>query len=203
MPENDVHPNPPRIDLSKPAPAPSIRLTSPTAPVAPKISVAPAAAAPQISPVAPVAPKAATGPVSLGADDDIYKRRTALLDTSKIPMAGGAPTQSIPRTVKISGRPTIRVGSQSGSTFSPGQSESPASAGGGAKPAIRLKRPNGSLSVSSSSSSSESMPDNFVLSTPQDDEPGAAWAIVALLGLLAAGALIYFQIISMQLVAHS
>lgn len=210
MPENDSSA---RIDLSKatPAGAPAapvtanIRLTPPSAAQAPRISISPAPAAPHVSPVAPVTPKAATGSISIreGGEDDIYKRRTALLDTRNIPMAGTEPAHAAsPRTVRVSGRPTIRIGSnQTGDTFTPGRAES----SGGAKPAIRLKRPGGAVTVSAGSSSSSSSstyspsPEDFVIKPPEDDEPGAAWAVVALLGLLASGALIYFQVISIAL----
>ncbi len=209
MPENDSSA---RIDLSKatPAGAPpapvtaNIRLTPPSAAQAPRISISPAPAAPHVSPVAPVTPKAATGSISIreGGEDDIYKRRTALLDTRNIPMAGAEPAHTAsPRTVRVSGRPTIRIGgNQTGDTFTPGRAES----SGGAKPAIRLKRPGGAVTVSAGSSSSSSStyspsPEDFVIKPPEDDEPGAAWAVVALLGLLASGALIYFQVISIAL----
>jgi hypothetical protein len=209
MPENDSSA---RIDLSKatPAGAPpapvtaNIRLTPPSAAQAPRISISPAPAAPHVSPVAPVTPKAATGSISIreGGEDDIYKRRTALLDTRNIPMAGAEPAHvASPRTVRVSGRPTIRIGgNQTGDTFTPGRAES----SGGAKPAIRLKRPGGAVTVSAGSSSSSSStyspsPEDFVIKPPEDDEPGAAWAVVALLGLLASGALIYFQVISIAL----
>ena len=212
MPENDSSP---RIDLSKatPAGAPAapvtanIRLTPPSAAQAPRISISPAPAAPHVAPVAPVTPKADTGSISIreGGEDDIYKRRTALLDTRNIPMAGAEPAKAAsPRTVRVSGRPTIRIGgNQTGDTFTPGRAEA---SSGGAKPAIRLKRPGGAVTVSASASPSSSgsstyspSPEDFVIKPPEDDEPGAAWAVVALLGLLASGALIYFQVISIAL----
>jgi len=69
--------------------------------------------------------KAQTSRVGLGAmpavDEDAYKRRTALLDTSKIPLST-APTAQ-PRTIRIGSRPTVRVTTSGApATFSPGRS---------------------------------------------------------------------------------
>ena len=214
MPDNEVKPldlskmksASARIDLSAAAPAsaPGIRLTRSTEGAAPRI---------EISPVPGVAPSA-PGIQPATVDDDIYKRRTALLDTSKIPMATGAApapaaapaAASIPRTVRIGARPTIRLGgAQAPSTFTPGREEDGAAAAPAAKPAIRLKRPGG-VTVSAASSSPAlgggAAGDGFVLNQSDDDEPGTAWAVVALLGLLATGALIYFQVMTMNGAAY-
>ena len=196
-----------RIDLSAAAPAPGIRLSTPPAGVSSRI---------EISPVPGVAPSAGLQPAAV--DEDIYKRRTALLDTSKIPMATGAapaapaaaaPSAAIPRTVRIGARPTIRIGgAQAPSTFTPGREEEggAAAAPAAAKPAIRLKRPGG-VTVSAAASSTPALGggaagDGFVLNQQDDDEPGTVWAVVALLGLLVTGALIYFQIMTMQGAAY-
>ena len=216
MPDNEVKPldlskmksTSARIDLSAAAPQPGIRLaTPPAAGISSRI---------EISPVPGVAPKAAPGIQPAEVPEDIYKRRTALLDTSKIPMATGAapaapaepPSAAIPRTVRIGARPTIRIGgAQAPSTFTPGREGEGAAAAPAAKPAIRLKRPGG-VTVSASTSASPAAlgggaaGDGFVLNPSEDDEPGTVWAVLALLGLLVTGALIYFQVITMNGAAY-
>ena len=111
----------------------------------------------------PGAAKAQTSRVGLGAmpsaDDDAYKRRTALLDTSKIPL-GTAPAVQ-PRTIRIGARPTVRVAaSGAAATFSPGRAEEEAPAEAAAtsgRPTIKLKRPGGAaISVSAAASSAGS-----------------------------------------------
>jgi hypothetical protein len=151
-------------------------------------------------------------PAAPADSEDIYKRRTSLLDTSKIPLsATQAPAAASggaqPRTIRVA-RPTIRVGSSaSGATFSPGRSEpapDAAAEAAPAKPSIRLKRPSGaSVSVTPSSSSPSSIaPSEFVIQKTDDDTPGAIWAVCALLGFLAAAALVAYQILTLKGAAY-
>lgn len=198
-----------RIDLSKATPpsgAPAIRIgVNPNRTTGRiDLSAIPGAQAP----LRPVEPSPA------GDSEDIYKRRTALLDTSKIPLAatpaspapaaGGAP-----RTIRVA-RPTIRVGGSSsgGSTFSPGRPAEPAPAAAPAeapaKPTIKLKRPGGvsvSVSPTASASAAPSLSvgsSDFSIQKADDDEVGGIWAVCALLGFLVAGALVAFQVVTMN-----
>ena len=156
------------------------------------------------------APIRAASAAPAAADEDIYKRRTSLLDTSKIPLAAtpapapaAASSAAQPRTIRIA-RPTIRVGSSSsGSTFSPGRpaESAPAAEEPAEKPTIRLKRPSGpsiAVSPSSSSSSSSISPSDFVIQKAGEDEPGAVWAICALLSFLVAAGVIVAQILTFK-----
>lgn len=158
--------------------------------------------------------RAAGAPAPAAADDDIYKRRTSLLDTSKIPLsATAAPAPAAasaaaqPRTIRVA-RPTIRVGSSpSGSTFSPGRpaESAPAAQEPAEKPTIRLKRPSGassSIAVSPSSSSSAISPSDFVIQKTGDDEPGAVWAVCALLSFLVAAGVVVAQILTLKGAAY-
>jgi len=198
-----------RIDLRKatapvagtPSAAPGIRIGVNPARTTGRIdlSAIPGAQGP-LRPAEPVA-----------AADDIYKRRTALLDTSKIPLATSpapAPAASAaqPRTIRIGSRPTIRIGSSAGSsTFTPGRSEpepAPAEAEApapAAKPTIRLKRPSGaSVSVTPSSSAASLTPSDFVISKTGDDEVGGVWTVCAILSFLVAAGVIALQVLTLK-----
>ena len=152
----------------------------------------------------PGAAKAQTSRVGLGAmppaDEDAYKRRTALLDTSKIPL-GTAPAAQ-PRTIRIGARPTVRVAaSGAAATFSPGRAEEEAPAEAAAtsgRPTIKLKRPGGAaISVSASASSASASPEP--LFTIQEEEgPGAAWAAVSLLSMLVLIGLVVVQVMTLN-----
>ncbi len=92
----------------------------------------------------PGAAKAQTSRMGLGAmpppDNDIYKRRTTLLDTSKIPLSSSPAAQ--PRTIRIGNRPTVRVTAGGAPTtfHQPADEEEAAEAPAGRR-AIKLKRP--------------------------------------------------------------
>ena len=154
----------------------------------------------------PGAGKAATSRVGLGAmppvDDDVYKRRTALLDTSKIPLSTATGGQ--PRTIRIGNRPTVRVGASAPTTFSPGRAEdeAPAEASGG-RPTIKLKRPGGgaSITVSGGTSSSISAPEP-IFTIQEEEGPGAAWAALSLVSMLVIIGLIVVQVMTMNGAAY-
>lgn len=194
-----------RIDLSKATPpgtAPAIRIgVNPNRATGRiDLSAIPGAQAP----LRPVEPAPA------GDSEDIYKRRTALLDTSKIPLsatpAPAAPSGA-PRTIRVA-RPAIRVGgsSSSASTFSPGRPEPAAApAEAPAKPTIKLKRPGGvSVSVTPSAAAAPTLSvgsSDFSIQK-SDDEVGGIWAVCALLGFLVAGAVVAYQVITMNGAAY-
>jgi hypothetical protein len=162
----------------------------------------------------PGAAKAQTSRMGLGAmppDDDIYKRRTTLLDTSKIPL-GAVPAQpaaSQPRTIRIGGRPTVRVGGAAAPvTFSPGrqaeaETAAPAPAGGG-RPTIKLKRPGGAgggVAVNVGGGDGGLSPEP--LFTIQADEgPGAVWAVLSLVSMLVAVGLVVVQVLTLNAAAY-
>ncbi|MBR6021004.1 MAG: hypothetical protein IK066_01140 [Kiritimatiellae bacterium] len=196
-----------RIDLSKatpPAPGtpPSIRIGVNPSRTTGRIdlSAIPGAQAP----LRPVEPAPAE-------TEDVFKRRTALLDTSKIPLsATPAPAPAAasggPRTIRVA-RPTIRVGgsSSSASTFSPGRPESdaPAAAAAPAKPTIKLKRPGGATVSVSPSAATVTAPTLAVGSSDfaianSEDEVGGVWTVFAILGFLVAAGVIAFQVMTMN-----
>ena len=108
--ENELKP----LDLSKVKASTSrIDLSKATIPASPatsgiRIGTNPKKATSRIDIAAiPGAVKAQTSRVGLGAmppmDEDVYKRRTTLLDTGKIPLATAPAAQ--PRTIRIGTRP--------------------------------------------------------------------------------------------------
>jgi hypothetical protein len=174
----------------------------------------------------PAIAKAQTSRVGLGvaeqpavADDDIYKRRTALLDTSKIPLkttASAAGGGASPRTIRIGNRPTVRLTPSSGpATFSPGR---PAEAVPAAEPAvaprpagtIKLKRPGGGASPITLSSSPSSgtlstsgfEPDPTFTIGSVEEETGAVWSVFSLLSLLVLIGLVVVQIMTNNAMAY-
>jgi hypothetical protein len=174
----------------------------------------------------PTIAKAQTSRLGLGAtvqpaapaDDDIYKRRTALLDTSKIPLKTSAPSgvgAANPRTIRIGNRPTVRLtpSSPGPATFSPGRPAAPAAPvappteptlsprpGG----TIKLKRPGGGASGSpitlTSSPTASTLtsfgPEPSFVSQPVEEETGAVWSVFAILSLLAVIGLIVVQVMT-------
>lgn len=151
-----------------------------------------------------VHPKAQTTRVGLGAmpaNNDIYNQRTALLDTSNIPLSSpSASPAGAPRTIRIGSRPTIRLGGapSAPATFSPGRAEAPAAeeAAPAGRPTIKLKRPGGAVSISSPSAApAGGAPLPFVI-TDQEDEVGGVWTIFSLLSLLVAIGLLVVQILT-------
>ena len=158
----------------------------------------------------PGASKAQTSRVGLGAmppmDEDIYKRRTALLDTSKIPLASTAAPAAQPRTIRIGNRPTVRVSaSGAATTFSPGRAEeeAPAEAPAG-RPTIKLKRPGGgaSITVPSGGGSSSSLAPEPIFSIQEDEGPGAVWAVLSLLSLLVIIGVVVVQVMTLNAAAY-
>ena len=149
----------------------------------------------------PGAGKAQTSHIGLGAmppaDEDAYKRRTALLDTSKIPLSTAAAAQ--PRTIRIGNRPTVRVGS-SPSTFSPGRPpEEEAAEAPAGRPTIKLKRPGGGASITVSGATSAAPVSAEPIFTIQEDEgPGAAWAAISIVSMLVLIGLIVIQVMTMN-----
>ena len=166
----------------------------------------------------PAIAKAQTSRIGLGAavqpaaaDEDIYKRRTALLDTSKIPLKTSAPAAGgSPRTIRIGNRPTVRLTPSSApATFSPGR---PAEAAPAADPVvaprpggtIKLKRPGGGgspITISSSPSSgtlstSGFEPEPSFTVGPAEEETGAVWSVFSLLSLLVLIGLVVVQIMT-------
>lgn len=154
----------------------------------------------------PGAAKAQTSRVGLGAmpsvDDDVYKRRTALLDTSKIPL-GTTPTAQ-PRTIRIGNRPTVRVTNAGApATFSPGRSEEPAmepEAAPAGRPTIKLKRPGGgaSITVSGSVSPASSVSPEPIFTIQEDEGPGAVWASISIVSMLVLIGVIVIQVMTMN-----
>ena len=192
-----------RIDLSK--------ATIPASPAAGGIRIGtnPKKATSRIDISAiPGAAKAQTSRVGLGAmppmDEDAYKRRTALLDTSKIPL-GTAPAAQ-PRTIRVGNRPTVRVASTGApSTFSPGRSEEEGAAEAPAgRPTIKLKRPGGGASITiSGATSTPSVSAPEPIFTIQEDEgPGAAWSAISIVSMLVLIGLIAVQVMTMKGAAY-
>ena len=157
----------------------------------------------------PGASKAQTSRVGLGAmpavDDDIYKRRTALLDTSKIPLSSAAAPSAQPRTIRIGNRPTVRVGGASSpSTFTPGRADeegAPAEATAG-RPTIKLKRPGGASITVSGGSSSPSLSSEPIFTIQEEEGPGAAWAVLSLLSTLVIIGLVVVQVMTLNAAAY-
>ena len=140
----------------------------------------------------PGAGKSQTSRVGLGAmppvDEDAYKRRTTLLDTSKIPLSTAAAPQ--PRTIRIGNRPTVRVtASGAPATFLAGTCRrgaeplaEPAPAG---RPTIKLKRPGGGASITISGGTSPAPVSTEPIFTIQEEEgPGAVWAAISIVSML-------------------
>lgn len=155
----------------------------------------------------PGAAKAQTSAVGIGAmpavDEDAYKRRTALLDTSKIPL-GTAPAAQ-PRTIRIGSRPTVRVtASGAPATFSPGRAEEEpaAEAATAGRPTIKLKRPGGA-SISVSGAATSSAVSTEPLFTIQEEEgPGAAWAAISIVSMLVLIGLVVVQVMTLNGAAY-
>ena len=158
----------------------------------------------------PGAAKAQTSRVGLGAmppaDDDIYKRRTTLLDTSRIPLGStSAPGAAQPRTIRIGGRPTVRVGGTAPATFSPGRAEAEAATEApSGRPTIKLKRPGGgaSITVSGSSSSSPALSSEPIFTIQEEEGPGAVWAVLSLLSMLVVIGLVVVQVMTLNAAAY-
>ncbi|HPT16733.1 MAG TPA: hypothetical protein PK388_05580 [Kiritimatiellia bacterium] len=151
----------------------------------------------------PGAGKSQTSRVGLGAmppaDEDAYKRRTALLDTSKIPLSTAPAAQ--PRTIRIGNRPTVRVGAAAPSTFSPGQAEEAAPEGSHGRPTIKLKRPGGATVSVSSSTPSLSTPEP-VFTIQEEEGPGAAWSAISIVSMLVIIGLIVVQVMTINGAAY-
>ena len=160
----------------------------------------------------PGAAKAQTGRVGIGAmppaDDDIYKRRTTLLDTSKIPLASAphaAPASASgggqPRTLRLGGRPPARVGGSAPATFSPGRAgdeETGGEAAPSGRPTIKLKRPGGAaVSVSAAGGTATFGPEP-VFTIQEEEGPGALWAVLSLLSMFVAIGLVVVQVLTIQ-----
>jgi hypothetical protein len=154
----------------------------------------------------PGASKAQTSRVGLGAmppmDEDIYKRRTTLLDTSKIPLAGAAPAAQ-PRTIRIGNRPTVRVTTSGApATFSPGRAEEEASTEAPAgRPTIKLKRPGGA-SITVPGGGGSSLAPEPIFTIQEDEGPGAVWAVLSLLSLLVIIGVVVVQVMTLNAAAY-
>jgi len=158
----------------------------------------------------PAAAKAQTSRVGLGAmpvpDEDAYKRRTALLDTSKIPLSTAPAAQ--PRTIRIGSRPTVRVTTSGApATFSPGRSEEAAASAEAApagRPTIRLKRPGGGASVSISGETTEAptLSSEPIFTIQEVEGPGAVWSALSIVSMLVIVGLITIQVMTMNAAAY-
>lgn len=157
----------------------------------------------------PGAAKAQTSRVGLGAmpplDEDAYKRRTTLLDTSKIPLSTAPAVQ--PRTIRIGNRPTVRV-TASGApvSFSPGrgaeESEAATEAPAG-RPTIKLKRPGGGTSITISGGTAPApLAQEPVFTIQEEEGPGASWAAVSIISMLVLIGLIVVQVMTMNTAAY-
>lgn len=154
--------------------------------------------------------KAQTSRVGLGAmppmDEDAYKRRTALLDTSKIPLSTAPAAQ--PRTIRIGNRPTVRVtASGAPATFSPGRAEEPAAeaeAASAGRPTIKLKRPGGgsSITISGGTAAAPAASLEPVFTIQEEEGPGAAWTAVSIVSMLVLIGLIVMQVMTMKGAAY-
>ncbi len=149
--------------------------------------------------------KAQTSRVGLGAmptmDDDVYKRRTTLLDTSKIPMSSAPAAQ--PRTIRIGGRPTVRVGGGgSTATFSPGRSNDAPTEAPSGRPTIKLKRPGGGASITVPGAGGSSLAPEPIFSIQEDEGPGAAWSAISLVSMLVLIGLVVVQVITLNAAAY-
>ena len=152
----------------------------------------------------PGAGKAQTSHIGLGAmppaDEDAYKRRTALLNTSKLPLSTAAAAQ--PRTIRIGNRPTVRVGG-SPSTFSPGRPEEEAAEAPAGRPTIKLKRPGGGASITISGTTSPAVSSAEPMFTIQEEEgPGAAWSAISIVSMLVIIGLIVVQVMTLNGAAY-
>ena len=152
----------------------------------------------------PGAAKAQTSRVGIGAmppmDEDIYKRRTALLDTSKIPL--GATAAGQPRTIRIGNRPTVRVAATTGAAVAPAP-EAAAEAAPTGRPTIKLKRPGGGASITVSGTTIAAPVATEPVFTIQAEEgPGAAWAAISIVSLLVIIGLIVVQVMTINGAAY-
>lgn len=197
---NTVKASTSRIDLSK-ATIPR----SPSAGGAIRIGTNPKKATSRIdiSAIPGATAKAATSPIGLGGsmggeNDDVFKRRTVLMDTANLPLSAAPSAQ--PRTVKIGGRPTVRVGggASASTTFSPGRSSEDGDATPG-KPTIKLKRPGGGVTVSSASTTFTAPSPIMII---DDDTPGAVWSVISIISMLVLAGLIYLQVMTFQGMAY-
>ena len=206
--ENELKP----LDISKVKSATSrIDLSKATIPASPgtsgiRLGTNPKKATSRIDISAiPGAAKAQTSRVGLGAmpppDDDIYKRRTTLLDTSRIPLSA-APTVQ-PRTIRIGTRPTVRV-TASGAPLDAAADMSEAAPTG--RPTIKLKRPGGaSVTITGGAAASTAATAGGAepLFTIQgEEEPGAVWAIVSLVSMLVVVGLVVVQVMALNGMAY-
>lgn len=155
----------------------------------------------------PGAAKAQTSRVGLGAmppaDDDAYKRRTTLLDTSKIPLSTTPAAQ--PRTIRIGARPTVRVTAGGApATFSPGRAEEDASgeAPTSGRPTIKLKRPGGASITVSGSTASSAISAEPIFTIQEEEGPGAAWTAMSILSMLVLIGLVVVQVMTMNGAAY-
>ena len=157
----------------------------------------------------PGAAKAQTSRVGLGAmppmDEETYKRRTALLDTSKIPLSTAPAAQ--PRTIRIGNRPTVRVTSSGApATFSPGRGVDEAEAATEApagRPTIKLKRPGGGSSITVSGGVAPAAVSQEPIFTIQQEEgPGALWAAISIVSMLVLIGLVVVQVMTMNAAAY-
>lgn len=206
-----------RIDLNKASPAspaPGIRVGMNAKTTTTRIDIS----------AIPTIAKAQTSRIGLGAtvqpaavDEDIYKRRTALLDTSKIPLKTTPPTAAAggaPRTIRIGNRPTVRLtpSSSAPATFSPGR---PADAAPVTEPTmaprtagtIKLKRPGGGaggspITITSGPTLSTIPPEPSFVSGPVEEETGAVWSVFALLSLLVLIGVIVVQVMTNNAAAY-
>ena len=206
-----------RIDLNKAAtvtPAAGIRLGLNAKTTTTRIDIS----------TIPTIAKAQTSRIGLGAtvqpaavDEDIYKRRTALLDTSKIPLkTTPAASAGNPRTIRIGNRPTVRLtpSSPAPATFSPGRPA--AESAPATEPTmatrtagtIKLKRPGGGASggspitISSGPTLSTIPPEPSFVSGPVEEETGAVWSVFALLSLLVLIGVIVVQVMTNNAAAY-
>ena len=154
----------------------------------------------------PGAAKAQTSRMGLGAmpppDNDIYKRRTTLLDTSKIPLSSSPAAQ--PRTIRIGNRPTVRVTAGGApTTFSPGRpSEEGATEAPSGRPTIKLKRPGGATVTVSGTSGGSSLSPEPIFTIQEEEGPGGVWAVLSLVSLLVLIGLVAVQVMTMDGAAY-
>lgn len=188
-----------RIDLSK--------ATVPASPVTSGIRIGanPKKATSRIDINAiPGAAKAQTSRVGLGPmppmDEDIYKRRTALLDTSKIPLS--AATGGQPRTIRIGNRPTVRVTAGGAPAAAPEAAAAEAAPAG--RPTIKLKRPGGgaSITISGTTMPAPAATAEPVFTLQAEEGPGAAWAAISIVSLLVIIGLIVVQAMTLNAAAY-
>ncbi len=159
----------------------------------------------------PGAAKAQTSRVGLGAmpgvDEDAYKRRTALLDTSKIPL--GTTPAAQPRTIRIGSRPTVRVTNTGApSTFTPGRTEETAleqpEATPSGRPTIKLKRPGGgaSITVGGTAAPAAMTAPEPIFMIQEDEGPGVVWASISIVSMLVLIGVIVVQVMTMNAAAY-